>query len=469
VLPLAFSPYADGPLRSVGWRVELIWLPASACLSAAALYRAHRRRRIRLEGRPPRGRRRGGGHRTRISVALGAIALVLVSLPFLPALAGIGTGSTRYAYQTGFTSEVTGQFLRTGEGTVKLFSWRDPQEPFPPDALRIHSTNVRSFVVRAAAVDSPDAYQLFDLARGDRVPLSVRAQSPRALTLAPSRALRAGRYLLVGTHQGMFGGRDFAYLTVVPPGVPVTPISLRPHGSVPTVADTLLPLAAALVGALFTVLLARSFRRRPAGEKALWTIGFALFAVATTSEALAQKGGWSPALFRTYYLAGGVLAVAYLGAGSAWLVLPRRGRDALAGALAVATLAATVSVLLAHVDPTELLRAPSGRPPVNGALAGHAFLWAVALNSLGTLALVGGSVLSIVRRQRIRANLWIAGGALVVAAATGLSRAGDYSFVYLGELVGIALMFAGFTVVGRRREWPARERVPEPRPVVPAA
>jgi hypothetical protein len=138
--------------------------------------------------------------------------------------------------------------------------------------------------------------------------------------------------------------------------------------------------------------------------------------------------------------------------------------------LAVATLAATVSILLAHVDPTELLRAPSGRPPVNGALAGHAFLWAVALNSLGTLALVGGSVLSIVRRQRIRANLWIAGGALVVAAATGLSRAGDYSFVYLGELVGIALMFAGFTVVGRRRErGPARERVPEPRPVVPAA
>jgi hypothetical protein len=455
VLPLAFSPYADGPLRSVGWRVELIWLPASACLSAAALYRAHRRRRIRFEGRPPRGHRRGRGHRTRISAALGAIALVLVSLPFLPALAGIGTGSTRYAYQTGFTSEVTGQFLRTGEGTVKLFSWRDPQEPFPPDALRIHSTSVRSFVVRAAAVDSRDAYQLFDLARGDRVPLSVRAQSPRALTLAPSGALRAGRYLLVGTHQGMFGGRDFAYLTVVPPGAPVTSISLRPDGSVPAIADTLLPLAAALVALLFCGLLVSSFLHRPAGQKALWAAGFALFATAALAEAVAQRTGWTPGLFRTYYAAGGVLTVAYLGAGSAWLLLDRRVRDALVGALAVATLAAVVTVALAPVDAEMLATTPSGRPPGNGALAGHAALWAISLNTFGTAFLLGGSLYSIVRRQRVRANVWIASGAIVVALATGLSRAGDYSFVYAGELLGIAAMFAGFKLTGAPRKAPA--------------
>jgi hypothetical protein len=96
-----------------------------------------------------------------------------------------------------------------------------------------------------------------------------------------------------------------------------------------------------------------------------------------------------------------------------------------------------------------LAHTPTGRPPANGAIGGHAFLWAVALNSIGTLFLVGGSLYSIVRRQRVRANVWIGGGALVVAMATGLSRAGDYSFVYMGELVGIALMFSGFTFAGR--------------------
>ena len=43
VLPIAFSPYGQGPLRGIGWRVELAYLPVSALLSAAALYRANNR------------------------------------------------------------------------------------------------------------------------------------------------------------------------------------------------------------------------------------------------------------------------------------------------------------------------------------------------------------------------------------------------------------------------------------------
>jgi len=96
-------------------------------------------------------------------------------------------------------------------------------------------------------------------------------------------------------------------------------------------------------------------------------------------------------------------------------------------------------------------------------LGGHAFLWAIALNSFGTIFLVGGSLYSIARRQRVRINLWIGGGALVVALATGLSRAGSYSFVYAGELVGIALMFCGFTFAGKapvRGPRPARAAGP---------
>src|SRR5207237_6719360 len=100
--------------------------------------------------------------------------------------------------------------------------------------------------------------------------------------------------------------------------------------------------------------------------------------------------------------------------------------------------------------------APSGRPPANAALGGHAFVWAIVLNSFGTLWLVGGSLWSILCRQRVRQNLWIGGGALVVAASTGLSRGGDYSFVYLGELVGIAVMFTGFRFVSE----PARRAAP---------
>jgi hypothetical protein len=201
--------------------------------------------------------------------------------------------------------------------------------------------------------------------------------------------------------------------------------------------------------------------RRTAGQKALWSIGFALFAVAAVSEAVAQRAGWNPTLFRLYYIAGGVLTVAFLGAGSAWMLLPRRGRDLLVGGLAVATVAAITTVLLAPVDVYGLAAAHSGQPPPNGVLGGHAFLWAIVMNSVGTLLLVGGSLLSIARRQRVRANVWIAAGALTVAAATGLSRTGDMSLVYLGELIGIALMFCGFTLPAPA---PRRVREPEPAP-----
>jgi hypothetical protein len=461
VVPSAFSPYGTGPLRGVGWKFEFVWLAGTAVLSAAALYLAHRRRRRRLDGRPPGGRlRRRRGYRTRVSIAVGTVFVVLLALPFVPAVSGIGTGSVRYAYQTGFTKEVTGQFLATSKGTIALFSWRDPQDPYPRDALRLRSGDVRSFVVRAAAVDRPDAYRLFDLDRRHRLPLTVQARSPRVLTLAPSHRLAPGRYLFVGTHQGMFGGRDFAYLTVVRRGAPVTPISLRPGASVPAVFDAFLPIAAALVAGLFSALLLRSFLHRPAGQKALWAAGFALFAAAAAAEALAQHAGWSPALFRIYYLAGGVLTVAFLGAGSAWLLLPKRTRDLLIGGLAVAIAAASVAVSLAGVDTTTLAATAHGRPPANSALEGHAFLWAIALNSFGSLFLIGGSLYSIARRQRVRANLWIGGGALVVALATGLSRANSYSLVYAGELVGISLMFAGFAFVGRPERGPRRLTAP---------
>jgi hypothetical protein len=230
----------------------------------------------------------------------------------------------------------------------------------------------------------------------------------------------------------------------------VTPIGRDSRRSVPSVARSLLPVGASLLAALFTILLLRSFRRRRAGEKLLWAGGFALFAAATASEAVAQGAGWSAALFRGYYLCGGVLTVAWLGAGSAWLQLSRRWRDVLAGALAVSTVAATAAVLLAPVHAGALAHAPTGGPPADGALGGHAFIWAIALNSFGTAFLLGGALYSIARRRRVRANLWIAGGALVLALSTSATRAGAYSFVYLGELVGIALMFAGFHLTGAK-------------------
>ena len=116
VIPVAFSPYGRGPLKELGWGVELVWLPLMALVSRPLLYRAHARRRAKLEGRPPRGRTRrvrsAESYRTRVSVAAGTIMLLLVAIPFVPAVAGVGGSTVRYSYEPRLTKDVTGQFVK---------------------------------------------------------------------------------------------------------------------------------------------------------------------------------------------------------------------------------------------------------------------------------------------------------------------------------------------------------------------
>src|SRR5207253_96867 len=190
-------------------------------------------------------------YRPRIRFALGGIALLLVSLPFVPAVAGIGGSSVRYSYEPRLTPEVTGQFLQTPRGPVKLFAWSDPQTTFPHDALRVHASDARTLLVRSAAVDAPSKYQLFDLDRGGSVPLRVVRRTPTSLALALPARVRTGRFAFVASHEGMFGGRDYAYLAIVPPGAATSAISVDDRRTAPAVIDALLPLAAALVALVF--------------------------------------------------------------------------------------------------------------------------------------------------------------------------------------------------------------------------
>jgi hypothetical protein len=225
-----------------------------------------------------------------------------------------------------------------------------------------------------------------------------------------------------------------------------------------------LSLLAAVLSAAFAVVVAGRWHasRRPAF--AAWTAGLAIFAAAAAVQAAGEQRGFDGALFRAFYLLGGILGVAYLALGTAYLMLPRRPADGVAIGLAVLTVASAVAVALAPVDAAQLTTArgvigdafTGWGSPVARSLAG-------VLNGLGTIVLVGGSGWSAWRFWRDRAgidrvvcNVLLTAGALVVAsgltaarlrsdAAGGLSALGGY------EAVGIAVMFAGFLSLGRVR------------------
>jgi hypothetical protein len=213
---------------------------------------------------------------------------------------------------------------------------------------------------------------------------------------------------------------------------------------------TTIPVLTAIVAGVFAARLGGSCLARPAPYKAFWAIGFLLFAGGAAAEAYGASGGWGPTSFRLYYLLGGVLAVGFLGLGSAWLHLPRSVALVATGALLACVPAAAISILGASLNDAAL-HVATLRPPPDDTLKGLSFLWAVALNTLGVIAIVGGSLRSIWRGQRRGPNVLIIAGVAAVGLSGLLTRAGSYGAVYAGQLLGLALIFAGAELASRPR------------------
>ena len=213
---------------------------------------------------------------------------------------------------------------------------------------------------------------------------------------------------------------------------------------------TSIPVATALIAAAFAARLGGGALARPGVHRAFWALGFACFAAGAAAEAYGASYGWTPVTFRIYYLAGGVLAVGFLGLGATWLHARRDLALVVSGAVIATAIAAAIGVLGAGVDAAQLAKGGL-RPPPNDALTGLAFLYAIALNTIGTLALIAGIVRSLRRRERPFANLLIGAGVLVVASSGTLTRVGDaYGIVLGAQLAGLVMIYAGFELATLR-------------------
>ena len=203
--------------------------------------------------------------------------------------------------------------------------------------------------------------------------------------------------------------------------------------------------AATAVAAACTVIVARRAAAAPNPRRPAfiaWTIGFALFTVAAAALWLGAANGWTDAVFRVYYLTGGILVVAYLAVGELLLVLPGRRVTRMAAAtMLFVTFAAVAAVLAARVDAAALAR--TGATPPNDALEGTwPKVMAITLNSVGTVVLLVGSVASARRRHDPR-PLLVAAGVAVIAVASTATRAGSYALFALGQAAGITLILLG--------------------------
>lgn len=214
--------------------------------------------------------------------------------------------------------------------------------------------------------------------------------------------------------------------------------------------EAVLTFAATLVALRLSADLVRRHRTRRAPGLLVWAGALAAFAAGSGALAWGAAAGWSNPAFRVYYLFGGLLAAALLGAGS----LQRAGVRWI-GPLTLVYVGLAVGIAIAVP-----LTAPVSGSSIPEAQA-HLDLFparvlAIAANSLGTLAAVTVALMGL--RRRPLGNALILAGLVVAglgSALAGLGESGSSVF----SAVAAVLLYAGFVVPS-----PASEPAPGAHP-----
>jgi hypothetical protein len=198
--------------------------------------------------------------------------------------------------------------------------------------------------------------------------------------------------------------------------------------------EALLAFGAALLSLRLAGLLAARWRARRQPHLLAWSAGLAAYAAGAAAIAAGAAGGWNDAWFRAYYLFGGLLTAALLGAGSLLLVGIR-------AAAPVALVYAGLATGVAIATPLETPVTGTSIPEAQEHLALFpARVLAIAGNVAGSLALIAVALTGL--RRRPLGNALLLGGFAVAAAGSalaGLGAAETAAFV----AAGAGLLYAG--------------------------
>lgn len=233
-----------------------------------------------------------------------------------------------------------------------------------------------------------------------------------------------------------------------------------------------LPILTTLLSAAFlAVIVVRAARRRWPPHLVWWGIGVLAYGLGTALESLITLNGNTPLLNRLWYWAGAILGGYPLATGTVYLLLRRRTAHALTFASLLVVLFASVMVLfVTGIDATKL---EPHRPSGAVLTLSWVRLLTPVINLYAAVFLIGGAAYSSWRfafpsrgeRDTWRAvgTLLIAVGALLPGIGGAMAKAGKVEALYVGELAGIVLIWAGYAAC-------TRAPIPVTRPmVVPVA
>ncbi len=229
------------------------------------------------------------------------------------------------------------------------------------------------------------------------------------------------------------------------------------------------PALTAVLSAAFAGLVLFRYLKSRKTHQLLWTLGlFAIAGAAAAQVLYAVNGAWPEGVYRAYYFLIGSL-VAVLGAGTVFLLNKPK--------LAQLFLYATVGLVGAQAAACSFTAinsqklAAAGMETGTGIASGPMIALTIILSSMGAGALLVGALLSWWSTKRPH-NLLIMGGTILFTIGGGTARVATESTgaawaLYLGNLAGITLLFAGF-LLGRPSGAPAPQAPVSPAQSPPA-
>lgn len=216
-----------------------------------------------------------------------------------------------------------------------------------------------------------------------------------------------------------------------------------------------IPVFSTIITFAFAVAVFNRYRYKKGNHLLMWGIGLILYGLGTLTEVILGLT-FSPLALKVWYLSGAMLTAAWLGQGTIFLLIRRRGvAPALTALLALVSLLAIYLLLAAPI--TQAAASYDVAKPVSMQYreiltrGGLVILLTILLNIYGTIALVGGAAYSAylfwrkrVLASRVLGNILIALGALMPAMAGSLVKAGLADWLYVSELLGAVIMYIGF-------------------------
>lgn len=210
-----------------------------------------------------------------------------------------------------------------------------------------------------------------------------------------------------------------------------------------------IPILTTLISAAFVAALTRrAIPRRWPPHLLWWGIGVSAYGLGTALESAVTLFGNGPGLNRWWYWAGAILGGYPLATGTVYLLLKRRLAHILTGISLALVVFATVAVFLTPLN----LEALEPHKP-SGAVIGWTWIRMMTplINGYAALFLIGGAFYSSFhffrsggQRNRAIGTALIAVGGILPGVGGSMAKAGIVEGLYVGELVGIILIWIGY-------------------------